>query len=508
MNARITRVLITLAVIVVPLSADLTGITTTPANLPAKPSEMTVGGGYLWILTEAGNLGKLAPGGAYVEFPLQFGNSQFGFTNASNFVYGFDGNVWVTGRNGHIERVTPSGAVTDFAAVPGILTQSNITNGADGALWFFDVPQFGSTSDNNSKLGRIDIYGQVTTYGLGLGTDFLGGLVTGGDGNLWFVDTAKNEVAKFSISTKSVAGTYTMPSKQNGGGQMILGLDGNLWFTHGTSVDRVKPDGTITEFNVPSGGQPSDISVAGDGNIWFTEYSAGKLGQLVVSSITSGGSATINESGAILPNGETLLLLPPGFATASGKTALDTKPCPLITFISKKTPPTAGVFVSTTVPQSTCADLATTLHYNNNIPFGSEEEVSVSNGGPDTANDVKVVVSLWAVNATSFITSVAQSPGDVQVTISGDFAILTKNSLAPGEFLRATVFFNAVNNPQHSPYVDEHAYGAVAVASSSTADPNPSNNVAAEGETILGGKRVPLQPDLSVIVTNTVQRGH
>lgn len=508
MNARIGRVLMALAALAVPLHADLTGITTTPANLPSAPSEMTVGGGYLWILTEAGNLGRMAPGGTYVEYPLQFGKDQNGIPNAANLAYGFDGNVWVSGFNGHVDRITPAGVVSDFTAV-GINEQANIVSGADNAMWFFYIPRFGSTSDNSSKLARIDIYGQVTTYQLGLGTDFFGSLVSGGDGNLWFMDGAKNEIVKFSIGTGTVAGTFPLPSKQNGGGNGVLGLDGNVWFTNGAAIDRVKPDGTITEFPIPSGSQASDLTFAGDGNLWFAEYSAGKIGQLVVSSITSGGSATINESGAILPNGESLILLPPGFVTVSGKTgALDSKPCPLITFISKKTPPTAGIFVSTTVPQSQCADLVTNLSITTNMldfqtPTGSVQ-VRVRNDGPNDAETVKTVVSFLCSGCSVRVTSVAPSSPDVQQTSNGSLAVLTKPTLSVGETFSAEIFLSFTNDSNNS---EGSTSGAVAIALSATPDPNAYNNVATVGETISGGTKVPLQPNFENIIDAPVQRG-
>ncbi|HLJ73462.1 MAG TPA: hypothetical protein VKU62_02670, partial [Thermoanaerobaculia bacterium] len=490
------RVLIALVAAALPLRADLGGITTTPANLPSPPNEMTVGGGYLWILTQAGNLGRMAPGGAYVEYPLQFGIDQNGIPNAAALAYGAtDGNVWVSGFNGHIARITPAGTVTDFAALGGINEEANIVSGADGAMWFYDIPFFGATNDNNSKLARIDIYGQVTTYPLGLGRDFFGSLVTGGDGNLWFMDTAKNAIVKFSIVDHTVT-TYAL-SPQNGGGKGVLGLDGNVWFTHGTAIDRVTADGTITEFKTPSGNQVSDIAVAGDGNIWFTEYDAGKLGQLVVSSISSGGSATINESAAVLKNGETLLLLPPGFVTVSGKKGLDTNTCPPLTFIVKITPPTAGVYVSTTILTSPCADIASDVTFFTELGSTAAAHttgfVTVTNGGPNDAGFTTSVAQFTAPAGT-VITNVQKSDSDVSIVYSGLKVTATKDSLPLG-----THFWFAVE------FSDRSALSGVDVSFSPTPDPKPSNNAAAG--MFNGSAAVALQPDPGSIVAIPVTRG-
>ncbi|HUK33273.1 MAG TPA: hypothetical protein VLV86_05155 [Vicinamibacterales bacterium] len=502
MNTRIGRVLIVLAALAVPLRADLSGITTTPANLPSVPNEMIVGGGYLWILTQAGNLGRMSPGGAYVEYPLQFGTGQNGIPNAAALAYGStDGNVWVSGFNGHVARITPTGTVTDFAALNGANEEVNIASGPDGAMWFYDIPFFGATTDNSSKLARIDIYGQVTTYPLGLGRDFFGSLLTGGDGNLWFMDTAKNAVEKFSIIDHTVT-SYTLPANQTGGGNGVLGLDGNVWFTHGNALARVQPDGTITEFKIPSGNQPSDLVVAGDGNIWFTEYEAGKIGQLVVSSITSGGNATINESGAILSNDETIQVLPPGFLSGSAKTALDTKPCPVITFIVKITPPTAGTYVSTTNTPSTCADLNVGARIYQTAD-GAQVIASVANLGPNKADNVVVTMT---VTTTPGVTPSPGKPSpDTATLTTAGFTLTLKpagGSLEPGGSMAGSLRLATADN--NAPI----AVSATSVGTSDTPDPNPKNNVETDAYAgALQFGRVTLPPDLSNVVVTPVVRG-
>ena len=99
---------------------------------------------------------------------------------------------------------------------------------------------------------------------------------------------------------------YTIPS----GGQVlqiVAGPDGNLWFTidktgqRGTfngqvlnpvvaSIGRVTPAGIVTEFPIPGSiynyvaSMPGDnsfaITVGSDGNLWFTEAEANKIGKI------------------------------------------------------------------------------------------------------------------------------------------------------------------------------------------------------------------------------------
>src|SRR5262245_18799499 len=59
------------------------------------------------------------------------------------------------------------------------------------------------------------------------------------------------------------------------------GPDGNLWFTEADAnrIGRITPAGVVTEFSagITPNSQPSGITAGPDGNLWFTE--AGKIGR-------------------------------------------------------------------------------------------------------------------------------------------------------------------------------------------------------------------------------------
>ena len=504
MTFRIGCLLIALSTVALALKADLSGVTTAPLNLSTAFHELTVApDGTVWVLTDAGNVGKLPPGGTYSEFTLPWGVDPFKIPYAQTLAIGMDGNVWVAGFNGHIARVTPIGTVTDFTAnAGGFFPPSLIARGTDGAMWFFDRPAPGPGASNAWKLGRIDIYGQVTAYDLGISNDQLRGLVNGGDGNLWFIDENKNQVFKFSPLAGKVLGTFSIPSasNQNGDDVATLGPDGNVWFTRGTSIDRITPDGTITEFHIPSGAQPAAIVTGGDGNLWFSEPAASKIGQLVVSSITSGGSATINEIASVGNAYEFFTF--PATAGGAGKTGdLAATPCPATTFLLYTSPPPA--IYKVTQPNGTCADLSSSVSLNSDLILGPTAEIEIKNAGPNTANSVNVGVNFIGAKETVTATSVVPSPSDVQYTISGSVVTLRKASLAIGEILRATIFVVITND------VLESTNGVMVVASSATPDPNFYDNIAAVGSTLGPGfKKVPLPPVDPIVVNNPVQRGH
>src|SRR5215467_8204965 len=78
-------------------------------------------------------------------------------------------------------------------------------------------------------------------------------------------------VPTLAITAKAFA-ISTANSQPDG---IVAGPDGNLWFTEarGNQIERITPDGKITEFALPTANSsPGSITVGPDGNLWFTEF--------------------------------------------------------------------------------------------------------------------------------------------------------------------------------------------------------------------------------------------
>ena len=60
------------------------------------------------------------------------------------------------------------------------------------------------------------------------------------------------------------------------------GPDGNLWFTefYADKVGRITPQGKITEFSLPDSNDVESIVTGPDGNLWITEPGENKIGRL------------------------------------------------------------------------------------------------------------------------------------------------------------------------------------------------------------------------------------
>jgi len=295
------------SVAAVPDSATVVGakgpaITVTEYVIPttSNPGAITTGpDGNIWFThqsTAPSAIGRLAPSGmAFMLFKTSTTN-----TGPVAIVGGSDGNVWYTKQAG-IGRMTPAGVFNEYG-VPNNGDSGGLTSGPDGNLWF--------TEDAN-KIGRISPTGAVTEFALPVPNSFPMGIAAGSDGNLWFVESrcpgdCGNDVrvtGKLVIGRITPTGVITEYSTQSGNWYngpetigIVEGADHNMWFAEPKSnkIGRITHAGEITEFEVPSrlndpnidplaSTEPLGITNGPDGNVWFVEAGpnvGGRVGKL------------------------------------------------------------------------------------------------------------------------------------------------------------------------------------------------------------------------------------
>jgi len=117
-----------------------------------------------------------------------------------------------------------------------------------------------------------------------------GGICAGPDGRIWFLhqDTGPSALGALNIDGSSMA-QYAQGVQQTNIGPIAInpGPDGNVWYTKQQGIGRMQPSGAVTEFRVPRLADTGGIIKGSDGNMWFTEPIAGRIGK-----ITPAGQAT------------------------------------------------------------------------------------------------------------------------------------------------------------------------------------------------------------------------
>jgi streptogramin lyase len=255
------------------------------------PFDITAGpDGNLWFteIDEGNRIGRITPSGAITEFSrgIRPGGGP------TEIAGGPDGNLWFTEYEGNrVGRITPEGAIVEFS--DGITPHSGpagIATGPDGNLWF--------TEAEGNRIGRITPAGEVTEFSRGISPESgPAAIAAGPDGNLWFTErwgyrigriTPAGVVTEFSAGRRPRTARY---ATKPGPGFIAAGPDGNLWFTEdgGHRIGRITPAGVVTMFPAGLGdGSPCGIAAGPDGNLWFTEAEGDRIGR-----ITPAGATTL-----------------------------------------------------------------------------------------------------------------------------------------------------------------------------------------------------------------------
>jgi streptogramin lyase len=282
----------------------------------AGPGHIVTGpDGDLWFTEDdpypASGVGRIAPNGAVSHFALPA--TTFVASAASQIAVGSDHNLWFTeagiyNGTGAIGRITTDGVVTEFPlpAFNGSLVRPiSITSGPDGNLWF--TAEYDTQTSQNWECtvitGRITPSGTITEFpfstlnAFGLPMPCIANITAGPDGNVWF--TAEKSLTDSSIYKITPSGTVTEFHVPYPGiaADIVNGPDGNLWFT-GLSesepfIGRITPAGVFAEFPlpIPAARMPALVTRGSDGNLWFTEQ-AGFGGATLISNAIGIGKIT------------------------------------------------------------------------------------------------------------------------------------------------------------------------------------------------------------------------
>jgi streptogramin lyase len=307
------------------------------------------GGLALWV----GSAAVAAPIAALKQFKVPTANSQpRAITNGS------DGNRWFTegteftGAPAKIARITPAGNITEFApdAADGcnfcIIT--DIARGPGGILYItsndptlmrFDVATLSFETPvqmpNTSALGgdvaasATDVWitdfnnDVVWRYGISSGqfTPFPvsdpGDVAVDAAGNAWFTQPGDintpgtSNIGRIDAATGAVTTTPTTDGSTTVAPRdLTVAADGQVWFTARFTPQAVgclnPTDNSVTLFPVSNTG-PSGIAASPDGSVWFTQETSGNAARITNAGVITEGKA-VKGSGpfgiAVAPNGD------------------------------------------------------------------------------------------------------------------------------------------------------------------------------------------------------------
>ncbi|MBC5806301.1 MAG: Vgb family protein [Candidatus Eremiobacter antarcticus] len=178
--------------------------------------------------------------------------------------------IWFTEGNKIIRR-SASGEITEISTPTPLAGAANITEGADGALWF--------TETIAAKVARITEAGAFTEFDMPPGSQ-PDVIAAGGDGAVWFSEDIYPAVLRITTS-----GSVNSFRTSDLIGDIAPGRNNSIWYTlpnHG-KIGRIT--NTVTEFGLPANCglpvAPEGIVVDHNGNVWFTDLLNGQIVEAV-----------------------------------------------------------------------------------------------------------------------------------------------------------------------------------------------------------------------------------
>jgi streptogramin lyase len=214
------------------------------------------------LVLSLGSAALAAPVGTLKQFKVPTANSQpRAITNGS------DGNRWFTegteftSAPPKIGRITPAGSITEFDANCQFCILTDIIQGPADILY---------VTSNNPILLRFDVAAGTFLAPIDIPNSnaVAGDLAVHGD-DIWFTDFNNDSLWRYNIT----AGQFTQFPLPIQPSDVAIDSAGSAWFTapFNNSVNRLNPaTGTVESFPVPDGLSPRQITIATDGQIWFT----------------------------------------------------------------------------------------------------------------------------------------------------------------------------------------------------------------------------------------------
>jgi streptogramin lyase len=180
-----------------------------------------------------GCIGEITMSGAVTLTELTRGGTVQSGADPEGIVLGPDGDVWVADPGtSAIDRITPSGAVTEYMISSTVGVPAELAVGPDSAIWFTEVDNYwvrSSTSgaEPSSYVGSISTDGH-TLQQYSLGSYSAASLSPGPvDGALWFTDPNNDSVG--GVTLGDYVGEYPLPTANALPEYLTGASNGSIW---------------------------------------------------------------------------------------------------------------------------------------------------------------------------------------------------------------------------------------------------------------------------------------
>jgi virginiamycin B lyase len=162
-----------------------------------------------------------------------------------------------------------------------------IAGATDGAIWLPSVKEIGNGARLEISLSRRAPDGSTAVIPGTVGTD---AVAAGADGGVWFLQNEPDSTwygpnSHLKIGHVTAGGAVTsFPFAEHEAGltSIVEGHEGNGWFTEyfAGKIGRITPGGELKEFDLPAGSRPGSIAVDAEGDLWFSEQEENRIGRI------------------------------------------------------------------------------------------------------------------------------------------------------------------------------------------------------------------------------------
>jgi YVTN family beta-propeller protein len=229
-------------------------------SLPGAPSAITVGGGFVWVASEAnGTVSRLDPGNPGVVLTLSVGGRPAGVA------YG-GGSLWVTRPEGRdVVQINPD-TLTIVQAIDVGNGAAGVAAGA-GAIWVANAI--------DGTVSRIGLDQGAVTKTIPVGGRLAG--IAAGAGAVWATDEENGTVVRIDPRSRRIVQAVPVGNGPTG----VAVAEGRVWVANrqdGT-VSRIDPATGFVSATTQVGANPSSVGAA-RGAVWVASEGSEALARI------------------------------------------------------------------------------------------------------------------------------------------------------------------------------------------------------------------------------------